>query len=165
MTDYERYMYKLVYSSPQLSPTFSASVSQDAAVPLSTHTPRSAPICESPSELQNSHTVDPDLPFKSIRFSNWGISPALNSLQVSVHCAFLQYQVCHLSILLHIGVYVRRNVCVCVSVRGIAAQAKGTIRGVGAWRVTVHLTGHLSGLGHSLVHLAVGGAVHGAARV
>lgn len=38
MTDYERYMYKLVYSSPQLSPTFSVPMSQDAAVPLSTHT-------------------------------------------------------------------------------------------------------------------------------
>lgn len=39
MRDYERYVYKLVYSLPQLSLTFSVSVSQDAAVPLSTHTP------------------------------------------------------------------------------------------------------------------------------
>jgi len=165
MTDYERYMYKLVYSSPQLSPTFSVPMSQDAAVPLSTHThiyiyrssgAFSAPICTSPSEWQNSHTVDPDLPLRSIIFSNWVISPALNSLEVSAH-----YQVCHLSVLLHIGVYVRRNVCVCVSVRGIAAQAEGTMRGVGAWRVKVHLTGHLGGLGHSLVHVVV----HGAARV
>lgn len=37
MRDYERYMYKLVYSLPQLSPTFSASVSSDAALPLTTH--------------------------------------------------------------------------------------------------------------------------------
>ncbi len=35
MRDYERYMYKLVYSLPQLSPTFSAS--QDAALPLTMH--------------------------------------------------------------------------------------------------------------------------------
>lgn len=37
MRDYERYMYKLVYSQPQLSPTFSASASPDAALPLTSH--------------------------------------------------------------------------------------------------------------------------------
>lgn len=34
-----RYMYKLVYSQPQLSPTFSVSMSPDAALPLTTHSP------------------------------------------------------------------------------------------------------------------------------
>lgn len=34
MRDYERYMYKLVYSWPQLSPTFSAPVPRGAAMPL-----------------------------------------------------------------------------------------------------------------------------------
>lgn len=86
-------------------------------------------------------------------------------LQVSVHCAFLLLQVCYLSFTLHISVYVHRNVCVCVSVRGSAAQTKGTLRGVGlgVWRVDVHLAGHFSGLGHGLVH--VGCAVHGAVCV
>lgn len=41
MRDYERYMYKLVYSKPQLSLTFSASVFPDAALPLTTHSPNS----------------------------------------------------------------------------------------------------------------------------
>lgn len=39
MRDYDIYMYKLVYSQPQLPPTFSASVSPDAALPLTTHSP------------------------------------------------------------------------------------------------------------------------------
>lgn len=39
MRDYDRYMYKLVYSRPQLSPTFSALVSPDAALSLTTHSP------------------------------------------------------------------------------------------------------------------------------
>lgn len=57
MRDYEIYMYKLVYSQPQLSPTFSASVSPDAALPLTTHSPDqgaqehfSVQLCLSPSE-------------------------------------------------------------------------------------------------------------------
>lgn len=37
MSDYERYMYKLVCLSPQLSTTFSASASPDAALPLTSH--------------------------------------------------------------------------------------------------------------------------------
>lgn len=61
--------------------------------------------------------------------------------------------------------YVRRNVCVCVSVRGSAAQTEGTLRGLGAWRVKINLAGHFGGLGHGLVHAAVARAVHGAVRV
>lgn len=81
---------------------------------------------------------------------------------MSAHCAFLQFQVYYLRFPLHIGVYVPRNVCVCVSVRGNAAQAEGTLRGFGVWRVEVHLAGHFGGLGHGLVHVAVGRAICGA---
>lgn len=52
------------------------------------------------------------------------------------------------------------NVCVCVLVRGSAAQTEGTLRGLGIWRVEVHLTGHFGGLGYGLVY--VGRAIHGA---
>lgn len=62
-------MYKLVYSQPQLSPTFSASVSPHAALPLTTHSPDqgaqerfSVQVCS--TERQNRHTVNPDLPLK-----------------------------------------------------------------------------------------------------
>ena len=81
---------------------------------------------------------------------------------MSVHCAFLQIQVRYLNVPLHIYVYVCRNLCVCVSDRGSAAQTEGTLRGLGIQRVEAHLAGHLGGLGHGLVHVAVGCAIHGA---
>lgn len=172
MRDYERYMYKLVYSQPQLSPTFSASVSPDAALPLTTHSPGQGAqehflfsYFRVPQNDKTGIRLTLTSHSKDILFSNWGISAALNTLQVSVHCAFLQFQVFYPSFPLHIGVYVRRNVCVCVSVRGSAAQTEGTSRGLGVWRAEVRLAGHFGGLGHGLVHVAVGRAVHGAVRV
>ena len=53
------------------------------------------------------------------------------------------------------------RMCVSVSVRGSAAQAKGPWDISGVWRAEVHLTRHFGGLGHGLVHVAVGRAVHG----
>jgi len=56
-----------------------------------------------------------------------------------------------------------------VSVRGSTARTEGTfLRGLGVQRVRgggVHLAGHFGGLGHGLVHVAVGRAVHGAVCV
>lgn len=58
------------------------------------------------------------------------------------------------------------KMCVSVS-QSEAAQhkPKWASRGFGVWRVEVHLAGHFGGLGHSLVHAAVGCAVHGALGV
>lgn len=101
---------------------------------------------------------------KHIRISNLGFSAALNSLQTRVRCAFLQFQVCYLC-LLHISMCMCVRMCVCVSVRGSAAQAKGPWDISGIWRAEVHLARHFGGLGRGLVHVAVGRAVHGTSCV
>lgn len=100
------------------------------------------------SEWQNRHTVDPDLSLEM------GHLIWVNSLQMSVHCAFLWFQVCYLSFPLHIGVYV-------CQLEAAQHKPKGLLRGLGVWRVEVHLAGHFGGLVRCLV-VAVGRAVRGA---
>lgn len=49
----------------------------------------------------------------------------------------------------------------CVSVRGSAAQTERDLERFGRLESGGYLAGHFGGLGHGLVHVAVGCAVHG----
>lgn len=110
--------------------------------------------CSRPSPLERYHI------FKLGHLSHTQLCAA------ECYCAFLQLQVCYLSLPLPHRCVMCIKLCVSVS-QSEAAQhePKWASRGFGVWRVEVHLAGHFSGLGHSLVHAAVGCAVHGALGV